>query len=265
MSVMRCLLLVDKLNLFSHLSLLKRHVIFLFLPLLLSSVPDVFADSSSLACTDDHQAAKKVSQRIENEWPLRSSGDEVTQYIQNLGVHLAQLKGYGNAFPWHFSVVRNLAPNAFSIGGGYVFVTEGAISFAETESELAAILAHEIGHELAGHFCVVQVPNVLVSLYDDLFRPKPEQHQIGVGSLTQVIDVDKEQQADRIALSIIKTGGYDPSAMIDLARRMPSNGNTHLIDASRIHVLEKALADLPAQPAKSSNEFLAIKRNLAFQ
>jgi len=245
--------------------MLKRHVVFLLVPFLLLFTTDVVADSYPLSCADDYQAANTVFQRIENEWPLRSSKDEITRYVQKLGVHLAQLKGYGNAFAWHFSVVRNLAPNAFSIGGGYIFVTEGAINFAETESELVAILGHEIGHELAGHFCIVQPPNVFSTLLDDVFMPKPEQYQVGVGSLTQVIDVGKEQQADRIALSIIKAGGYDPTAMLNLARRLPLNGTTHLIDASRIQVLEKAIVNLPVQATQSSNEFLAIKRVLVSQ
>jgi len=251
--------------LFFRLFTLKRHVVFLLVPFLLLFKPDVVADSYPLPCADDRQVANKVFQRIENEWPLRNNRDEVTQYIQNLGVHLAQLKGYGDAFSWHFSVVRNLAPNAFSIGGGYVFVTEGAISFAETESELVAILAHEIGHELAGHFCTSQTSDGFTMFLDDLFLPKPEQYRVGVGSLTQVIDVGKEQQADRIALSIIKTGGYDPIAMLNLARRLPLNGTTHLIDASRIKVLEKAIINLPVQATQSSNEFLIIKRALASQ
>jgi len=231
-------------------------------PFLLLFPAAVFADMHPLRCADNYQAAISVFQRIENEWPLRSSGDEVTQYVQNLGVRLAQLKGYGNAFPWRFSVVRNLAPNAFSIGSGYVFVTEGAINFAETESELAAILAHELGHELAGHFCTVQPSSASTGFLDNLFMPKPEQHRVGVGSLTQVVDAVKEQQADRIALSIIMAGGYNPAAMLSLAKRLPLNSATHLMDVSRIQALEKAIANLPAQPAQSSNEFLAIKRAL---
>ena len=238
---------------------------FLLVPLFLLFTSEAFAESYSLPCADDQQAANSVFQRIEDEWPLRSSGDEVTRYIQNLGIHLARLKAYGNAFSWHFSVVRNLAPNAFSIGGGYVFVTEGAISFARTESELVAILAHEVGHELAGHFCIAQTSNTFGTLFNDSFIANPEQHSIGVGSLTQVIDVVKEQQADSIALSIIKAGGYDPAAMLAIARRVPLDGGTQLIDATRIQALEKAIANLPAQSTKNSREFLAIKRSLTYQ
>ena len=246
--------------LFAKSSTFKRCLVFLLAPLLFFT-PRVFADNFQ-ACIDDQQSVNSVFQRIQNEWPLYGSGEEVTQYVQNLGIHLARLIGYGNAFPWRFYVVRNLAPNAVSIGGGYVFITEGAISFAQTESELVAILAHEIGHEVAGHFCLTQKNEPFDSFFDDLSTPSSQSHQVGIGSLTQVIDVVKEQQADHIALSIIKAGGYDPRAMLTLARRLPLDGSTHLIDLSRIQSLEQAIANLPIQPRQSSNEFFAIKHKL---
>ena len=141
---------------------------------------------------------------------------------KNSGVRLANFSVYGRNIPWRFSVVRNLAPNAFSIGGGYVFITDGAVNFVQNESEMAAILAHEIGHELAGHFCGASDPSNSGGLFDIFSTPETQQHKVGVGSMTLSIDPVKEQQADQIALSILQAGGYDPQAMLDVARRMPS-------------------------------------------
>lgn len=242
-----------------------RHNFFLLMPLFIFC-SSVYAKNNTLPCTDNYEAAASTAQRIENEWPLRSSGDEITRYVQKLGVHLAQLKGYGDAFAWRFSVVRNLTPNAFSIGNGYVFVTEGAINFAESESELAAIIAHELGHELAGHFCKTPTQGSFPTVLDDLFIPKKnEQYRAGVGSLTQVIDVKKELQADRIALSIMKAGGYDIRSMLKLAKRLPSNSRTHLIDASRVQALEKIIPKFPVQSIQDSPDFTKIKRLLKAQ
>ncbi len=105
---------------------------------------DTLADYRSLPCLEEQQSADKILQRIDNEWPTRGSGDPVSQYVQQLGLRLAQSTQGASRLFWRFSVVRNLAPNAFSIGNGYVFVTEGALNLARNESELAAILAHEL-------------------------------------------------------------------------------------------------------------------------
>jgi len=48
--------------------------------------------------------------------------------------------------PLHISVVRRAEPNAFALPGGYIYVFQGLIDKAETPDELAAVIAHEIGH-----------------------------------------------------------------------------------------------------------------------
>ena len=214
-------------------------------------------------CEGEQESARTTLQRIEREWPLRGSGDAVTQYVQNLGIRLAQYTGWGRTLPWRFSVVRNLAPNAFSIGGGYVFITDGAVNFVQNESELAAILAHELGHELAGHFCGASDLNDSGGLFDIFSAPEAQQHQVGVGSMTLAIDPVKEQEADQIAISILQAGGYDPRAMLDVARRLPRRDMVHPVDSQRLQSLESLLAKIPQTKAQDSEDFRTIKRTLA--
>jgi predicted Zn-dependent protease len=233
------------------------------MPLLLAASPSVLSDNHFSPCDGKHQAVAVSLQRIENEWPMRGSGDAVSQYVQKLGVRLAYFSAYGRNIHWQFSVVRNLQPNAFSIGGGYVFITDGAVNFVQNESELAAILAHELGHELAGHFCGASDQSNSGNLFDIFFAPRAQQQQAGVGSMTQVIDPVKEQQADQIALSILQAGGYDPRAMLDVTRRLPSGGAVHQMDANRIQALKRTIANLPPITAGSSEDFQEIKRTLA--
>ncbi|MDD5033294.1 MAG: M48 family metallopeptidase [Methylococcaceae bacterium] len=202
-------------------------------------------------CPGEMENAGRMQQRILREWPLRSSSDPASRFIQQLGVFLAQ---YGDeGIPWRFSLVRNLAPNAFSIGAGNVFVTEGAITFAQSESELAAIIAHELGHELAGHFCADSYSRG----EGDIFMPPSEHYEVGVGSIRQSIDPAKEQQADRIAVSLLQAAGYDPHAMLQVARRLPAGGEVHLHDPRRIHSLERLLAGYP--PAGGLPDSLTFK------
>ncbi len=214
-------------------------------------------------CAGELEGAKTTLQRIEREWPLRGNGDAVTQYVQKLGAQLAHFSVYGRNSPWRFSVVRNLAPNAFSIGGGYVFITDGAVNFVQNESELAAILAHELGHELAGHFCGTSNLSDSGGLFDIFSTPKSEERQVGIGSLTLAIDPVKEQEADQFAVSILQAGGYDPRAMLDAARHLPRGDALHPVDAQRLQALENILAKIPPTQAQDSEDFRTIKRTLA--
>jgi predicted Zn-dependent protease len=52
---------------------------------------------------------------------------------------------------YHFAVLDSDMINAFSAPGGYVFITRGALALCEDESELAGVLAHEVGHIAGKH------------------------------------------------------------------------------------------------------------------
>ena len=260
--VQQCLSLVLDRNLFYDQMIQKRRGIIWLIPFLLA-MHLALSDDHVTDCNDQRQAVAISLQRIENEWPLRGSGDAVTQYVQKLGVRLAHLDLRGRMIQWQFSVVRNLAPNAFSIGVGSVFITDGAVNFVQNESELAAILAHELGHEFAGHFCRNSELSDTVSLFDIFSTAKIEERQVGIGSLTLAIDPVKEQEADQIALSILQAGGYDPHAMLEVARRLPRGVTVHPVDFQRLQALENLLAKTPPMQAQDSEDFRAIKRTLA--
>jgi predicted Zn-dependent protease len=76
--------------------------------------------------------------------------DELQRYVNSVGVWLTQQSERPN-LPWRFAVIEGEAPNAFAVPGGYVFITHGMVALAETESELAGILGHEISHVVRKH------------------------------------------------------------------------------------------------------------------
>jgi predicted Zn-dependent protease len=215
-------------------------------------------------CPGEMQRAMKLRQRIVRDWPLRPGNDEVSQYVQSLGLQLAQHYGSAaRAIPWRFTLVRNLAPNAFSIGAGNIFVNEGAVNFAQDEAELAAILAHELAHELAGHFCQEFRSGASRGLFDIFSTPDTKQYDVDLGSVMQKIDPVKEQQADQIALGILRASGYDPRAMLDVAKRLPPGDTAHLMDVYRIQALEQTIGNIPRVPTGSSEAFRSAKRLLS--
>ena len=81
----------------------------------------------------------------------RLLADEGLQrYVNRVGIWLSQ-QSERPGLPWRFALIEGDAPNAFAVPGGYVFVTQGMVALARTESELAGILGHEISHVVRKH------------------------------------------------------------------------------------------------------------------
>jgi beta-barrel assembly-enhancing protease len=76
--------------------------------------------------------------------------DGLQRYVNTVGMWLSQQSERPN-LPWRFAVIEGEVPNAFAVPGGYVFITQGMVALAETESELAGILGHEISHVVRKH------------------------------------------------------------------------------------------------------------------
>jgi predicted Zn-dependent protease len=75
---------------------------------------------------------------------------EVVRYINVLGDSLAKVTDM-RELQWHFYVVDSREVNAFAIPGGYVYVNRGLIERAQSMSQVAGVLGHEIGHVTQRH------------------------------------------------------------------------------------------------------------------
>ena len=95
------------------------------------------------------EMGRQFSQEIEKELKLYED-PEVVQYIQDLGQRLAKVSKRAN-ITYYIKVVDTDVVNAFALPGGYLYVNRGLISTAETESELAGVMGHEIGHVVGRH------------------------------------------------------------------------------------------------------------------
>ena len=189
--------------------------------------------AQSVDCPEEKRRVAAVRERIEREWPLRTT-DTVVEYIRDFGGSLAVRANIGHAASWRFEVLRDYSVNAFSIGDGLIYLTEGAILNAADESELAAILAHEMGHQLAGHFCARPTPNenrkswweTLLSPTESAPSEKSTRQDANFGSLRRGVDPAKEREADERASDILRTAGYDPMAQMTRAQRMEHSRET---------------------------------------
>jgi predicted Zn-dependent protease len=199
-------------------------------------------------CPGEEARARATARRIEREWPLRPP-DAATAWIQRVGDRLAAAAG-PSPYPWRFIVVRDRAPNAFAIGGGRIYVHDGTIVVARSEAEVAAVIAHEMGHELAGHFCEASgPPDRGADFLGGLLGGGRDTKKKRLGSVRQEIDPAKEREADVRSLELLERAGYDPTAALDVARRIASSSSSdarHLGDRRRLDGLGSLVADPPS-------------------
>jgi predicted Zn-dependent protease len=98
---------------------------------------------------DEVEIGRQASVEIEKELPILNDGI-VVSYIDSLGQALVKASDLG-MFEYHFNVVDTDDVNAFALPGGYLYVNRGLIETADSESELAGVIGHEIGHVVGHH------------------------------------------------------------------------------------------------------------------
>ena len=125
--------------------------------------------------------------------PYRDKG--LQRYVAMVGRTVA-LQSERPSLPYSFTVVRNSNPNALALPGGYVFVSTGLLKMLRSESELACILGHEIGHVAGKHGLEVVARDTRIARLVDFGQALDED----VGQYRQFIDM---------AYGKLTTEGYD--------------------------------------------------------
>jgi predicted Zn-dependent protease len=74
----------------------------------------------------------------------------LADYVSRTGQNIARLSDRPD-IAYRFAVIEDKAPNAFAVPGGYIYIHTGLLKLLDTQSQLAGVLAHEIGHVVAGH------------------------------------------------------------------------------------------------------------------
>ncbi len=166
-----------------------------------------------------------------NYAPMRQSegGDyvmdaQLTSYVQGVGNRLAAVSD--RKLPYEFVVLNNTIPNAWALPGGKIAVNRGLLTQLKSESELAAVLGHEIVHAAARHSAQQMSRGMLLqggmlaaqvaasdSDYGNLYMA-------GAGLAAQLTlqkyGRDAELEADRYGIEYMKRAGYDAQGAVTL-------------------------------------------------
>ena len=148
--------------------------------------------------------------------------------------------------PYNIKILDAPDVNAFTIGGGYIYVNEGVLDFVQSDDELAGIIAHETGHDERRHTVTLpakaQALNLLfgiASLFSPIIYRFGQLAEAGIIAKQSRAD---ELQADQYGLMLMTRGGYDPDAMVSFMRHLGAAHDEH--DG----LVDKYLADHPGFP-----------------
>src|SRR5262245_39371657 len=98
---------------------------------------------------DELKLGEEVHNEILKQFRLNRDPN-LNNYINSVGQSLARRSGRPN-IPWRFYVVDDKSVNAFATLGGRVYIHTGLIATTNSESQLASVMGHEIGHIVGRH------------------------------------------------------------------------------------------------------------------
>jgi predicted Zn-dependent protease len=236
--------------------------------------------------TDEEEMAmgRKAAEETEKQMPILDA-PLLTAYVDSVGQKIAQASRRPT-LKYSFKIVNTASVNAFSLPGGYVYVNRGLLDFVQGESELAGILAHEVGHVVAYHSMNDVARRALVDrviyegkkagLLDD--QQVTDMLQRYGGPILLFVDRkfnrEEESEADMLGLYNSIRAGYDPQGLISaLARLSRFTGNPTLVEAllmnhplpgERVQALREELKQNspPTGLEKDSMAFRAAKLRL---
>ncbi len=203
------------------------------LVLVVSSLALVFSATTAaqlFGLSEEEEIALGREAAAEIEKTLTLLEDEAANdYVSDLGQTLARLSERPG-LTYRFRVVDAAEINAFALPGGFIYVNRGLIEAADNESELAGVLAHEIGHVVARHGAEqarrAQLAGLGLSVLDRLLG-RGTGAQIGALAAQMVtagtfmrFSRDAEREADRLGAGNVRQSGHDPRGMVSFFERL---------------------------------------------
>ncbi|MEX2962632.1 M48 family metalloprotease [Microbulbifer sp. TYP-18] len=145
----------------------------------------------------------------------------LTAYVDHVGQKVAAASDRPE-LKYHFTIIDSQDINAFALPGGYVYINRGLLTYLHSEAEMAAVLAHEVGHITARHAVRQRTAATGASVASVLSVLVTGSGVVGdVANLWSTAAVkgygrEMELEADRFGAQYMYNAGYDPQAMINV-------------------------------------------------
>ena len=212
--------------------------------------------------------------------PSYSDDAEITDYLNTLGYKLVAASADSRQ-EFNFFLITDTQVNAFALPGGFVGINSGLILTAQSESELAGVVSHEVAHVTQRHMArmlaaqkqstVTTLAMLAVAVL--AARASPDLAQaavIGAGAVSIQSQLnytrDHEREADRVGFQVLEKAGFDAQAMALFFERMqkatrfyetsaPAYLRTHPLTYERIADMQSRAQNLPYRQVPDSLDF----------
>ena len=239
---------------------------------------------STLSLPDEKKLGRAILAQLRASLPL--TGDiEIQSYLRSLGTRLLS-QDADNKLDFHFLPVADRAINAFATPGGIVVINEGLMLFADNESELAGVVAHEIAHVTRRHIARLRAELqttswisaliLIAGLMASTYNPELAQLAVHVGTslpIEQQLSYSRnlEYEADRSAIRLMAQARINPRGVSRFfsklqaregRRQVPEFLRTHPLTIGRLRSAEERAARYPEDLHLDSKAFRHIHARL---
>lgn len=254
-----------------------------------NDLPDLGdVSQASISLHEERQLGLQIMSEIRTDSSYLDD-TEITGYLTNLGNKL--IAGSSEARPdqtFEFFSLTDPSVNAFALPGGFMGFNSGLIMTAQSESELAGVMAHEISHVTQKHLARMistqkySMATTLASLALAVLASRANsQAGAAVMAVTQATAIqlqlnftrDHEKEADRIGLNVLINAGFDPRGMSTFFGRLqtigrfqdngaPSYLRTHPLTFERIADIDNRIQNTLYRQVPDSIDFRLVRAKL---
>ncbi|CAM3913698.1 M48 family metalloprotease [Bordetella tumulicola] len=247
------------------------------------------ASSADLSPALERQLGEAIMAQGRRD-PTFINDPELTQYLTTMGRKLASYAP-GAVPEVEMFGVRDPQINAFAMPGGFIGVNSGLIVQSTSESELASVVAHEIGHVAQRHIArgmtqqnqtgVIMMASLAAALLTALAGGGGNL-AMGVAAFGQAAAInqqlgfsrDAEREADRAGFVMLTKAGYDPEGMVRMFSRLMGASrlnegmgggawaSTHPLSIERMSDVQNRARNLPSERYRDSDDYWYIRAKM---
>ncbi len=163
---------------------------------------------------------RKVARQMDEKFEL--ADQDMQCRVAEIGRRLAEVSDRQDIV-YHFKVIKDKEVNAVSLPGGFIYISDSLVNIADSDDEIAAVLAHEIGHTAARHAVkriqgqyFYNLLRILVARASSEDPYASQKADFAFASLIVYYSKEDEIQADKLSAKYAKKAGFDPEALLTM-------------------------------------------------